>query len=222
MRARMLLAAAAVVTACSGADGAGGEGSQGGSVATRESRRDPDPVLATGTLFELRAADTITSRRNHVGDTVRARVPVPVPNVEGRVVIPAGAVLMGTIREIAPAERPGQQGRLWIAFNRVQIRGRTYPVGLQVMSMATVVQDRGFTAGDAAKVGAGAVAGGVAGRVIGGDRRGTIVGAAAGTAVGAVLMDRSRDVDIVLPRGGAVRVRLTSPFPLTERTRAAT
>lgn len=179
-------------------------------------------VLQTGTTFELRAVDTVTSRRNHAGDTVTARVPVPVQDVDGRVVIPGGAVFTGTIREIAPAERPGQQGRLWLGFTRVRFNGRSFPVRVQVLSLGTVMQDRGLTAGDAAKVGAGTVAGGVAGRVIGGNRRGTIIGAAAGTAVGAVLMDRSRDVDIVLPKGGAVRVKLTSPFRPTERTRAAT
>src|SRR3970282_2409977 len=96
----------------------------------------------------------------------------------------AGALFIGVISDIAPAESPGGQGRLVLTFNQVEIGGNRYPVAARTDSVGSYMKGRGVTAGDAAKVGAGAGVGGVAGRVIGGDKTGTSEGGVVGGATG--------------------------------------
>ncbi len=174
------------------------------------------PMLAEGTTVELFASDSLNSRKNKKGDAVTATTASAVKDAQGRSVIPAGAVFLGTISDIAPAEHPGGQGRLVLTFTRVQFGGKTYGVQASVDTMGTTMKGRGVTAGDAAKVGAGAVVGGIAGRLIGGNKTGTAVGAVAGAAAGAGVAAATRDIDIILPAGALVRIVLTAPFRLEE------
>ncbi|GBD31260.1 hypothetical protein HRbin33_00208 [bacterium HR33] len=176
-------------------------------------RTQPAPLsLAEGTVIELWAADTLTSRHNKKGDEVRAVLPAALKDSRGREVIPEGAIFIGTITDIAPAESPGGEGRIVLAFDRVEFGGRTYPVSARVEDLGTYMKGRGITAGDAAKVGAGAVVGGVAGRIIGRNTKGAVIGAAAGAAAGAGIAAATRDIDIILPAGALVKLVLTAPF----------
>lgn len=174
------------------------------------------PTLAEGTTIELFASDSLNSRKNKKGEAVMATTASAIKDSRGREVIPAGAVFLGTISDIAPAESPGGQGRMALTFNRVQFGGKTYSVQAAADTLGTVMKGRGVTAGDAAKVGAGAVVGAVAGRLIGGNKTGTAVGAAAGAAAGAGVAAATRDIDIILPAGALVRIVLTAPFTLEE------
>jgi hypothetical protein len=174
------------------------------------------PMLAEGTTIELFASDSLNSRKNKKGEAVTATTASAIKDAQGRSVIPAGAVFMGTISDIAPAEHPGGQGRLLLTFTRVSFGGKTYGVQAGVDTMGTTMKGRGVTAGDAAKVGAGAVVGGIAGRLIGGNKTGTAVGAAAGAAAGVGVAAATRDIDIILPAGALVRIVLTAPFELKE------
>jgi len=178
--------------------------------------RPAPPMLAEGTTIELYASDSLNSRKNKKGDAVMATTASALKDAQGREVIPAGAVFLGTISDIAPAESPGGQGRMALTFNRVQFGGKTYSVQATADTLGTVMKGRGVTAGDAAKVGAGAVVGAVAGRLIGGNKTGTAVGAAAGAAAGAGVAAATRDIDIILPAGALVRIVLTAPFTLEE------
>lgn len=176
-------------------------------------RREAGPLsLAEGTVVELLAADTLTSRHNKQGDAVRAVLPAALKDSRGREVIPEGAVFVGVISDIAPAESPGGEGRMVLTFDRVEFGGKSYPVAARVEALGTYMKGRGVTAGDAAKVGAGAVVGGVAGRIIGGNTKGAVIGAAAGAAAGAGIAAATRDIDIILPAGALVRLVLTAPF----------
>jgi hypothetical protein len=168
--------------------------------------------LGTGTPIELRNSAFITSRQHRVGSPVTATAARAVYSSRGDTVIPAGAEFVGRVTAIAVAERPGQPGTLRVDFDSVRLNGRTAPIEVRVLSLATAQKGRGVTAGDAAKVGAGAAVGGVAGRVIGGDRRGTIIGAATGAAAGAVIAHNTRDIDITLPVGAAINTELSRSF----------
>jgi hypothetical protein len=102
-----------------------------------------------------------------------------------------------------------------LTFTTVEIGGSRYAVAARTDSLGTYMKGRGVTAGDAAKVGAGAVVGAVAGRVIGGDKTGTIVGGVVGTAAGVGIAAATRDIDIIMPGGGPIRIVLTAPFTRT-------
>lgn len=169
-------------------------------------------TLPAGTIITLAASDTLTSRHNAKGEPVVATNAEAVRDDAGRVVIPPAAIFSGTISDIAPAESPGGEGRLVLTFNRVQFGGAVFEVQARTDSIGAFMKGRGVTAGDAAKVGAGAVVGAVAGRIIGGNRTGTIVGAAAGAAAGVGIAAATRDIDIILPEGAPIRLVLTAPF----------
>jgi hypothetical protein len=174
------------------------------------------PTLGEGTMVALAASDTLTSRHNKKGETVTATAAADIRDDRGRLVIPAGALFIGVISDIAPAESPGGQGRLVLTFNQVEIGGNRYPVAARTDSVGSYMKGRGVTAGDAAKVGAGAVVGAVAGRVIGGDKTGTIVGGVVGAATGVGIAAATKDEDIILAAGAPIRLVLTAPFTRTD------
>jgi hypothetical protein len=174
----------------------------------------PPPAPATltlpaGTRFDMAAGDTITSRTAKVGDPFTARVVEDVRNAAGKVVIPAGSQVNGTISDVKPAPNPRTPGTLTLAVSSITIRGTNYPLEASIDSLETVHKGRGITTGDAAKVGAGAVAGAILGRVIGGNKKGTIIGGIVGGAAGAGVAATSKDSDIVLPAGAHIIVTVT-------------
>lgn len=168
--------------------------------------------LASGTEITLRVRDSLSSRFNHVGDTVIATSAGAAVDEAGQAVIPAGAAFEGVITDIAPSSGPRSQGRLAMTFSKVRFGGHTYALEGRMVSADQSQAGRGITAGTALKVGAGAAVGGVAGRIIGGNTTGAVVGAAAGAVAGGVVAHETRRLDVVLPRGGMVKIALTAPF----------
>jgi hypothetical protein len=173
----------------------------------------PAPLtLPAGSHFDMAAGDTITSRTAKPGDPFTARVVEDVRNAAGKVVIPAGSQVNGTISAVKPAPNPNTPGTLTLAVSSITIRGTNYPLDATIDSLETVHKGRGITTGDAAKVGAGAAAGAILGRVIGGNKRGTIIGGIVGGAVGAGVAQTSKDSDIVLPAGAHIIVTVSKPL----------
>jgi len=168
--------------------------------------------LPAGTHFDMAAADTITSRTAKPGDPFTARVVEDVRNAAGKIVIPAGSTVSGTISDVKPAPNPRTPGTLTLAVSSVTIRGTNYPLDASIDSLETIHKGRGITTGDAAKVGGGAVAGAILGRVLGGNKKGTIIGGVVGGAVGAGVAATSKDSDIVLPAGAHIIVTVTKPL----------
>jgi len=174
-------------------------------------------VAGEGTVMVLAASDTLTSRHNKRGETVTATLASDVTDARGRTVIPAGALFVGTITDIAPAESPGGQGRMVITYTSVEFGGQTYAVSARTDSLPTYMKGRGVTGGDAAKVGAATAVGAAAGAIIGKDVKGAVIGGAVGAAAGVGIAAATRDVDILLNAGSPIRLVLTAPFSLTTR-----
>ena len=183
-------------------------------------RRPPAPTsytLRAGTEVSASVDDSISTRHAKPGDTFTATVSESVRDGSGHVVIPAGSTISGAVVHADPAPNPRASGTLDLSVTSVSIRGRTYTVEGTVESKDTVMQGRGVTGADAAKVGGGAAIGAVAGRLLGGNKKGTIIGGLAGAAAGGAAASRSRDVDIVLPKGAGMRVRLASALTVAAR-----
>ena len=170
-------------------------------------------TLPAGTEFATSVLDSITSKSNKVGETMRVRVASDVKDEQGRTIIPAGAVVALRIDELAPAENDNDKtGKLKLTPTSVEFDGRSFGLSATVDSVKYSVVGRGVTVGDAAKVGAGAAGGAVAGRVIGGNRRGAIIGAVVGAAAGAAVASKTNDRDVVIRPGNYVRIKLTGGF----------
>jgi hypothetical protein len=166
-------------------------------------------TLAAGTSLGLAVTDTITSRTAKAGDAFTATVASDVRDGSGRVVIPAGATVNGTVVEVKPAPNSTTSGTMSLAVSSVSVGGQSYAIEASIDSVATVMKGRGVTGGDAAKVGAGAAAGAILGRVVGKNAKGTVIGGIVGGAVGAGIAAGTKDVDIVVPAGARIVVTLT-------------
>lgn len=170
-------------------------------------------TLASGTEFGAAAMDSISSRRNRAGETMRIRVSSDVRDPQGRTIIPAGSVVALRIDQLAPAENDADHvGKLKLTPTSIEVNGQSYPLNATVDSVKYSIVGRGVTAGDAAKVGAGAAAGAVAGRVLGGNKTGTIIGGVVGAAGGAAVASQTNDRDVVIRVGNYVRIRLVTAF----------
>jgi hypothetical protein len=189
-------------------------------VATPITPRPAAPTTTTlvadvGSVVHLVANDTLTSRHNKRGETVTATLAEDLKDAQGRTVIPAGALFTGTISDIAPAENPGGQGRMVIAYNTVEFGGQSFAVAARTDSIGSYMKGRGVTGGDAAKVGAATAVGAAAGAIIGKDAKGAVIGGVVGAAAGVGIAAATRDVDILLNAGAPIRLILTAPFQRT-------
>ncbi|HUL50769.1 MAG TPA: glycine zipper 2TM domain-containing protein [Gemmatimonadales bacterium] len=192
---------------------------------TREKKHTPPPparppappqptsfTAGAGTAVGATIDDSITTRSAKAGDPFTATVSEAVRDPSGHVVIPAGSVISGTIVRADPAPNPRSSGSLELSVTTVSINGRRYQLDATVGSKDTVMQGRGVTGADAAKVGAGAAAGAVVGKIFGKNTKGAVIGGVLGAAGGAVAAQRSRDIDVVLPKGGAMHITLNQPL----------
>ena len=171
--------------------------------------------LAAGSTIETNASNQISSRNNKVGETLSATVSNDVMDSRGRVVIPAGSVVKLTISEIAPAENKGQaDGKIVLMPSTIEVGGKSYTLNASIESVEHTLQGRGVTAGDAAKVGAGAAAGAIAGRVLSGNKKGAIIGGVVGAAVGTGVAMETADRDVVVPAGAKIVLKLTEALTL--------
>jgi hypothetical protein len=172
-------------------------------------------TLDAGRQFTAVTRDTISSRNAKPGDSFSASVLSDVLDSRGRVAIPAGALVSGTITDVKAARGPSSSGTLTLAISSVTVRGKSYPIDASIDALATERQGRGITTGDAAKVGAGAAAGAIVGQVIGKNTKGTVIGAVVGAAAGAGYAVATKDSDIRLPEGTHIVLTLNQRVTFT-------
>ena len=173
----------------------------------------PAPLmLAAGARVPATANDTISTRSAKAGDPFTATVSQDVKDATGRVVIPAGATVSGTITAADPAPNPNSTGRIDLSVTNVTVHGRSYAIDASVVAMDTIMKGRGVTKADAAKVAGGAAAGAIVGKLLGKNTKGAVIGGVAGAAAGAAAARASRDIDVVIPKGAAITIKLNAPL----------
>ncbi len=176
------------------------------------------PSLAAGTPITATMSDSITSRKNKVGDVVRARVTSDLKDADGRVVIPAGSTIAIKITAIHESENKSDKtGTLDLAVQDVTVNGRTYAIDASVDEVARQLVGRKTSGGDIAKVGAGTGIGAVVGRVIGGGTGGAVIGGVIGGAVGAQRAVETKDRDVVVAAGSKVQLTLREKLEIAEK-----
>jgi hypothetical protein len=172
-------------------------------------------TLDAGRQFTMATTQTISSHTAKSGDPFTATVVADVSDGAGRVAIPAGSEVSGTITDVKPASNPSSSGTLTLAVNSVTVRGRSYSIEASIDSLDTQRQGQGVSGGDVAKVGVGAAAGAILGRVIGKNTKGAVIGGIMGGIVGAGIAVQTKHADIVLPAGTHVLVTLVQHFTVT-------
>jgi len=162
--------------------------------------------LPVGTEFDIRLQTSLSSRTAQVEDRFDATTVSDLRDRDGRLVVPAGAVLRGFVSSVNKAGHIDRTGSLTLAFDRITIDGRTYDL------RATVIDRTSASGkGEAAKVGAGALVGGIIGGLLGGGK-----GAVAGVLIGGGgTMAATEGKDVDLRAGTILGVRLDTPLDLT-------
>jgi hypothetical protein len=158
----------------------------------------------------LQLETTVSSERAKVEDPVEARVTRDV-RVGGRVAIPAGSIVHGTVTEVQRGGKVRERARLSIRFHTVVIGN-----GDRLALRTDAITREGAAPGreSAAKIGGAAVGGAILGAILGGGK-GAAIGAGVGAGGGtAAVMAGDRNT-VTIPAGSTVSVRIQQPVSVT-------
>ncbi len=161
--------------------------------------------VPAGTEFDVKLANSLSSATAQVEDRFEATTVVDL--MEGdKVLVPAGSTMRGVVSSVKKAGRVERRGSLTLAFDRVTVRGKDYPMRATVTE---VLESEGVR-GEAAKIGTGAGVGAIIGGILGG-----VKGALAGILIGGggtIAATEGEDVELNTTR--VLRVRLDAPLDL--------
>lgn len=159
--------------------------------------------LPVGTEFDVRLQNALSSASAQVEDRFEATTLVDVRRGD-RVLVPAGSLLRGVVSSVTKAGRIERKGSMTVAFDRITVHGRSYPMRGTVTQ---ALESEGIK-GETAKIGTGAGVGAIIGGILGG-----VKGALAGILIGGggtIAATEGKDVE--LPNGTVLRVRLDTPL----------
>ena len=168
------------------------------------SRRYPtaDRTVNEGTRVFLRLEQPLSSRSARVEDRFEASIDSPVRDSSGRVAIPAGSRVTGTVRNVQRADKPLHGGQLDLAFDALYVNNTRMDLRGRVVALDDDNDGR-----TAKRTGIGAALGGVLGGILGGTK-GALIGIAIGGGGGFV---SSKD-DVDLPAGTVLTLELDRPL----------
>lgn len=167
--------------------------------------RYDEVTVASDSVLGLRLESTISTETARVEDRVQARLSRDVL-VDGRVAIPSGARLEGTVTMVERGGKFKDRPRLGIAFNTLVLSDNTRVA----IRTETIFRDGESPSGQVnAKVGGSAVVGAILGAMIGG-KKGAALGGAAGAAGGAAAVAAGARPEALLVSGSPLTVRLTA------------
>jgi len=193
--------------------------------ATEASAPAAEPTFAvqTGTRIPLNLINSVSTRHAAEGDRVYLETAFPIV-VNGRIVIPPGSYIAGTVTHV---KRPGRlkgKGELYLRFDSLTLPNgvtRDFRARISALDGRTSeeldrkegkVISEGNKGGDVRTVGETAVTGTwigtVAGSAAGRPGMGAGVGAAAGAAAGMVGVLLTRGPDAVLAKGSTIEMVL--------------
>lgn len=169
-------------------------------------------TASAGTTFSVTLNQTLSTQTNRVGDSFTATLNSPILGRDGEVVVPAGATIRGRLTQVEKSGHVGATGILSLAFESVSFGGRSLPLDGSVVKASPQRKNRTPAKEQVAKAAGGAAAGAILGRVIGKDTKATITGAVIGAAAGTAIAMGTADVDVVLPAGSEMVIKLDAPL----------
>ena len=188
-------------------------------------------TVEMGTKVPLSLINSISTKHSAEGDRVYLETVFPVL-VNGRIVVPVGSYVTGTVTKVTKPGRVKGRGELYVRFDSLTLpNGVTRDFRGRIGSMDGTAKDEldraegtvrseGNKAGDARTVGeaaaAGASVGVIAGSAAGHAGMGAGIGAAAGAAAGMAGVLMSRGPDAVLARGSTLEMVLDRPISFNE------
>jgi len=195
-----------------------------------EAKPTGDFVVPTGTRIPLSLINSISTKNSAEGDRVYLETVFPIL-ANGKIVIPPGSYVMGTITEVKRPGRVKGRGELYLRFDSLTLpNGVTRDFRARVGSLDGTSDDEldrgegkirssGNKGGDARTVAettaAGTSVGAIAGSVAGRPGLGLGIGAAAGAAAGLMGVLLTRGPDAILTRGTTLEMLMDRPVSYT-------
>jgi hypothetical protein len=158
--------------------------------------------MPAGQELDVRLLTTLDSDTAQPEDRFEATTVVDLVQ-DGRVLVPAGSVVRGLVRDVHRASRTQRAGELTLSFDEVVIGGQTYQIRANAVD---TIKSEGIR-GEAGRIAAGAGVGAIVGGIIGG-----VKGALAGILIGAGgTIAATEGKDVKIPEGTVLRIRLEEP-----------
>lgn len=199
-----------------------------------QERPAPEPGFAVvaGTRVPLVMINSVSTKHAAAGDRLYLETSFPVV-VNGKIVIPAGSYVAGTITESKRAGRIKGKAELFLRFDSLTLPNgvtrdfRARAGGLDGRSSEKLDKEEGKIVGDSSKgsdattiattASTGASVGSIAGAASGNTMRGLGIGTAAGAAAGGLMVLLTRGQDVVLARGTVVEMVLDRDIAFSDQ-----
>ena len=190
---------------------------------------DSEHVVAAGTHILLRLTNAVNTKHTTAGARIYLETAVPV-FVNGRLIIPVGSYVSGTVTDAKQAGRVKGKSSLTLVYDSLTLRNGTsrdlHSRPDSVDSRGNLDKTEGTITGDsnkggdagrvaqttAAGTGIGAIAGGAAGHL----GMGAGIGAAGGAVAGLASVLGTRGPDVVLPAGTTMDMVLDRDLRYTD------
>lgn len=188
-------------------------------------------LIEPGTKIPLSLINSVSTKHSAEGDRVYLETVFPIMS-NGRIVIPPGSYVAGTVTQVKRPGRVKGRGELFLRFDSLTLpNGVTRDFRARIGSMdgraseefdrtEGKIRSEGNKGGDARSVGeataAGASIGVIAGGASGHYGMGAGIGAAAGAAAGLMGVLLTRGPEAVLAKGSTVEMILDRPLRFEE------
>ncbi|HYM81923.1 MAG TPA: hypothetical protein VEY91_11025 [Candidatus Limnocylindria bacterium] len=161
----------------------------------RRPRTSSGNIVPAGTALSIAVNTGMTSKTSSVGETWHGEVTQDVYE-DGRLVIPAGSSVRGTVR-VSNAARSGDRAALQLGLSSVTVRGRSYTLGgTSEMIVAGSPRARNIGA-----IAGGTAAGALLGKAIGGSTKSTVIGGVVGGAAATAAVKASKGYQAEIDAG---------------------
>lgn len=215
----------AVAGGCGGASGGAGEADgldrrddaaasraaeEQGGLLERVLRREPEQVtVPAGTLLAVRFDRTLSSHGSEVGQAFTATVQQEVA-VSGKLAIPAGTNVLGTVSEASRPRKVGGRARLGLAFHSLALpSGETLP-----MAASFSTSGKSEAPKDAAIIAGGTIGGALLGEAVD-EGDGGVLGAVIGGLAGTTAAIKTKGKPVEIPAGSTMTLELSAPLRVT-------
>jgi len=182
-----------------------------------EPRRQPqfeDLILPAAAVIGLQLDSPLSSDHSRVEDRVNAHVTRDVM-ASGRVAIPSGSKVIGSVVAVEQGGKVSQPARLAIRFHTLILAD-----GSEVALHTESIDRRSESPASSStkKIGGGAIAGTILGAIIGGGK-GAAAGGAIGAGAGTAAVMAGDRATVTMPAGQLLNARLSSPATITVERR---
>ena len=167
-------------------------------------------TIASGTAIDLTSTDRVCTNTNHVGDKFTATVNQAVAGSNG-VTIPSGAKAVIAISQLKQSGKTGDPIQMTFDVTNLTWGDKSFPIDATIDHVDVDKVRNASKTSDAAKVGGGAVIGGIIGQIIGHSTKSTVIGAATGAAAGTAVAMGTAGYDGCVPVGGNIKIHLNAP-----------